>query len=351
MRALVLEQPGPQSDRRCGSGTSAAASPAADEILLRVAAAALPHRPARSPRASLVVGAAGRPRPPDRRPRRSARRRSRAGRSATGPASRGWRAPAALRALPRGRENLCEPATFTGWDRDGGYAEARRRADFAVRPARCGRRPAPPRRCSAAASSATARCGSRHRARRRGSGSTASARRRAARSRSPLHWGCDVFVCTRSDAERARALELGARWAGGYDEPPPGRSTPRSPSRRPGDVVVAALRALDRGGTVAVNAIHLDRVPEFPYELLWWERSIRSVANVTRRDAAEFLELAARIPVRADVEIASPRRREPCVAESCRPQRGRSRGTRALMLMSRDAVRRRAPRAASCTRR
>lgn len=63
-------------------------------------------------------------------------------------------------------------------------------------------------------------------------------------------------------------------------------------------MVVAALRAVDRGGIVAVNAIHLDRVPEFSYDLLWWERQLRSVANVTRRDAAEFMDLAAAIPIK-----------------------------------------------------
>jgi propanol-preferring alcohol dehydrogenase len=68
-----------------------------------------------------------------------------------------------------------------------------------------------------------------------------------------------------------------------------------------GDVVVAALRAVDRGGTVAVNAIHLDRIPEFPYELLWWERRLRSVANFTRADAQEFLDLAAVAAVRTVV--------------------------------------------------
>jgi propanol-preferring alcohol dehydrogenase len=70
-----------------------------------------------------------------------------------------------------------------------------------------------------------------------------------------------------------------------------------------GDVVVAALEALDRGGTVAINAIHLDRVPELDYDRLWWERSIRSVANVTRADVHDFLHLAAEIPIRTRTEV------------------------------------------------
>ncbi len=70
-----------------------------------------------------------------------------------------------------------------------------------------------------------------------------------------------------------------------------------------GEVVVRALEAVDRGGTVAINAIHLDRVPEFPYERLWWERSLRSVANFTRQDAREFLDVAARIPVRTEYDL------------------------------------------------
>ena len=88
---------------------------------------------------------------------------------------------------------------------------------------------------------------------------------------------------------------------GGYDpsHPPPGgapldAAVTFAPS---GAVVLAALRALDRGGVVVINAIHLDHIPEFPYRQLWWERQIRSVANFTRGDAIEFLELAARIPI------------------------------------------------------
>ena len=118
-----------------------------------------------------------------------------------------------------------------------------------------------------------------------------------------MHWGCRVFVCTRSDTEKQRALELGAVWAGGYGEEPPERLDAAITFAPVGDVVISALRGLDRGGTVAVNAIHLDRIPEFPYDLLWWERCMRSVANVTRHDAREFIELAAAIPVRADIEV------------------------------------------------
>ena len=125
-----------------------------------------------------------------------------------------------------------------------------------------------------------------------------------------VHWGCSVFVCTRSEPERERALELGAVWAGGYDESPPEPLDAAITFAPSGDVVVAALRALDRGGTVAINAIHLDRMPEFPYDLLWWERRICSVANVTRRDAREFLAARRVDPGSRRRGGAPPRRRE-----------------------------------------
>ena len=116
------------------------------------------------------------------------------------------------------------------------------------------------------------------------------------------HWGCEVHVVTRSAREQERARALGAAWAGSYDEAPPVPLDAAITFAPVGSVVVAALRAVDRGGTVAINAIHLDRIPEFPYEALWWERSLRSVANSTREDAREFLALAAEIPVRTEVE-------------------------------------------------
>ena len=199
-----------------------------------------------------------------------------------------------------GRENLCEQAEFTGWDRDGGFAtDTVVRAAFAV--------PLPHDRPAAAL--APLLCGGviGHRALRvsgAGPGDTLGLFGFGASARSTLqvarHLGCRVMVCTRGDVDRARARALGAEWAGDFDELPPVPLDAAITFAPVGEVVVNALRALDRGGTVAINAIHLDRVPEFPYSLLWWERSVRSVANVTRADAEEFLALAAAIPVVTD---------------------------------------------------
>jgi propanol-preferring alcohol dehydrogenase len=117
------------------------------------------------------------------------------------------------------------------------------------------------------------------------------------------HWGCEVHVASRSHADLDRASAFGAASVGGYDDPPPVPLDAAITFAPVGSVVVAALRALDRGGTVVVNAIHLDGIPAFDYDDLWWERSIRSVANVTRADATEYLELAATIPIRTEIEI------------------------------------------------
>ena len=103
-------------------------------------------------------------------------------------------------------------------------------------------------------------------------------------------------------SEQARAKTLGAEWSGDYDELPPVPLDAAVTFAPAGDVVIAALRALDRGGTVAINAIHLDRVPQFSYDLLWWERNVVSVANYTREDARELLDLAAKIPLRTTYE-------------------------------------------------
>ena len=117
------------------------------------------------------------------------------------------------------------------------------------------------------------------------------------------HWGCRVFVATRGAADQARARALGAEWSGAYDAMPPEPLDAAVTFAPSGDVVRAALRALDRGGTVAINAIHLDRIPELSYDELWWERRLCSVANYTRADAIEFLNLAAEIPIRTTFEV------------------------------------------------
>ena len=108
-------------------------------------------------------------------------------------------------------------------------------------------------------------------------------------------------MATRSAEEQQRALALGATSVGGYAEPPSQPLHAAITFAPVGSVVVFALHDLAPGGTVVINAIHLDQVPAFPYKLLWEERGIRSVANVTHADATEFLELAARIPIKTSV--------------------------------------------------
>jgi propanol-preferring alcohol dehydrogenase len=113
-----------------------------------------------------------------------------------------------------------------------------------------------------------------------------------------------VYVCTRGESHRRLAASLGATWVGSENEKPPvqlDRAITFAPS---GDVVVAALASLRKGGVVAINAIHLDRIPEFDYDrLLWGERQLRSVTNMTRSDARDFLEIAAQIGLQPKVTV------------------------------------------------
>lgn len=202
-----------------------------------------------------------------------------------------------------GRENLCRQARFTGWDCDGGYAThaiVRASATFPI-PERFADQEAAPLLCGGV-------IGYRSLKRSKikpggklglfGFGASALITIQIAR-----HWGCRVFVCTRSEKEQTEAKRLGAEWAGSYEDRPPELLDAAITFAPVGDVVIAALHACDRGATIAINAIHLDHVPEFSYDDLWWERSLVSVANYTRADAKEFLELAAEIPVRTVFDV------------------------------------------------
>jgi propanol-preferring alcohol dehydrogenase len=199
----------------------------------------------------------------------------------------------------RNMENLCDAPTFTGYSVDGGYAEyAAARADFVFPlPAGLDDLHAAPLLCAGIIGFRSLRVAGVEPGDRVGLyGFGASAHLTIAVLQS---WNCEVYVATRGESHRELARSLGATWVGGERDQPPvalDRAVTFAPS---GDVVVAALTSLRKGGVVAINAIHLDRIPEFNYDqLLWGERQIRSVANMTRADARDFLEIAHRIGLR-----------------------------------------------------
>ncbi|MGZ4258088.1 MAG: zinc-dependent alcohol dehydrogenase family protein [Gaiellaceae bacterium] len=201
-----------------------------------------------------------------------------------------------------GRENLCLNARFTGYHLDGGYAEA------AVADARyCfllpGDQPAlqlAPLLCAGLIGYRSLRlAGDGERLGLYGFGASAHIVAQVAR-----HQGRRVFAFTRAgdDESQELARSLGAEWAGSSDELPPEPLDAAIVFAPVGALVPAALRALDRGGAVVCAGIHMSDIPSFPYELLWEERSIRSVANLTRQDGEELLALAPQVPVRTHVE-------------------------------------------------
>ncbi len=204
----------------------------------------------------------------------------------------------------RGVENLCRDARFTGWDRDGGYAGVMTsRADFAFHlPDGFDDLDAAPLLCGGVIGYRALKLAGAERGGRLGLYGFGNSARLAIQV--ALHWGSEVYVVTRGEAGQRQARDFGATWAGGTDDVPPVPLDAAVTFAPVGEVIVEALRAMDRGGTVVVNAIHLDRVPQFDYDMLWLERSIKSVANYTRADAREFLALAARLPVRTLYDTA-----------------------------------------------
>src|SRR3954447_13629406 len=202
-----------------------------------------------------------------------------------------------------GRENLCDRAQFTGYDRDGGYAElcvADERfcfplpdeeafPDLAVAPLLCG----------GLIGFRTLRlAGDAERLGIYGFGSAASMIVQVA-----IHEGRRVFAFVRDGDERGAqfARRLGAEWAGVSGEQPPEELDAALIFAPVGELVPAALRATAKGGTVVCGGIHMSDIPSFPYELLWGERVVRSVANLTRQDGDEFLALAPQVPIRTQV--------------------------------------------------
>jgi propanol-preferring alcohol dehydrogenase len=201
-----------------------------------------------------------------------------------------------------GRENLCERARFTGYQLDGGYAEyavADERFCFPI-PSGYPDEQAAPLLCAGLIGYRSLRlAGDARRLGVYGFGGAAHILTQVAR------WqGREVYAFTRpgDTARQAFARDLGATWAGGTDTLPPEPLDAAILFAAAGELVPAALRAVAPGGVVVCGEIHMSDIPGFPYALLWQERSIRSVANLTRQDGAEFLALAPQVPIRTEVQ-------------------------------------------------
>ena len=207
----------------------------------------------------------------------------------------------------RGEENLCDAPEFTGYSVNGGYAElvvAPESFVYAMPGGFPGEQAAPllcagiiGYRCLRMAQIGTgARLGFY------GFGAAAHVAIQVAR-----YWGADVYASTRDERHQKLAMELGAKWAGGTLDAPPEKLDAAIVFAPAGEIVPAALKALRKGGRLILGGIHMSEIPSFGYELLYEERMIRSVANNTRQDGEEFLQLAAEIPIRTHVKVYSLR--------------------------------------------
>jgi propanol-preferring alcohol dehydrogenase len=302
VRAVLVTDPGADLARAVTVREVPDPQPGAGEVLIEVAASAMC-------RTDLQIAAGDLP--PHRSPVIPGHQV--VGRITAGPADRigqrvglCWLAGAcgSCRQCLAGRENLCERAVFTGYDVDGGWAQrVVARADYAfplpdaddaaLAPLLCGGvigyRSL--RVAGIGPDSAGARLGLY------GFGASASLAIQVAR-----FWGVECSVVTRSAAEAERARALGAHWAGTYDQLMPAPMDAAITFAPAGWVVLRALQDLDRGGIVAINAIHLDPIGPIDYADLWWERQIRSVANVTRSDVTQFLAITGLAGVRTAYE-------------------------------------------------
>ncbi len=304
MRAAVLRRPGDVAASPLEIEEAAAPQPGAGEALLRVRACGVcrtdlhivegelsPRRASVIP-GHQIVGEVMAPAPP------GLAAGARVGVSWMGGTDGGcWY-------CRHGAENLCDAPTFTGYDVNGGYAEyAVARADFVYPlPEGLSDLEAAPLLCAGIIGFRSLRVAGVEPGERVGLfGFGASAHLAIAVLRA---WKCEVYVATRGAGHQALAGSLGATWVGAERDRPPvelDRALTFAPS---GDVVVAALASLRKGGVVAINAIHLDHIPQFDYDkLLWGERQMRSVANMTRADARDFLSVAAEIKLQPRVTV------------------------------------------------
>ncbi len=201
-----------------------------------------------------------------------------------------------------GRENLCDQPQFTGWTVDGGFAEYLTAPAAFVYPIpdRFEDTAAAPLLCAGIIGFRCLRLAELGRGARLGLygfGAAAHVAIQVAR-----HWGVDVYASTRDKKHQDLALQLGAVWAGGADAPPPQLLDAAIMFAPAGELVPPALKALKKGGRLILGGIHMSPIPSLPYELLYQERILRSVANNTRDDGREFLKVAAEIPVHAETE-------------------------------------------------
>lgn len=203
----------------------------------------------------------------------------------------------------RGEENLCDAPLFTGYTVDGGYAEWIVAPESFVYPLPKGfpDEQAAPLLCAGIIGYRCLRLAQLERGEKLGFygfGAAAHVAIQVAR-----YWGVDVYASTRDARHRKLAMELGAKWTGGTLDAPPEKLDAAIVFAPAGEIVPAALRALRKGGRLILGGIHMSDIPSFPYDLLYEERMIRSVANNTRQDGEEFLALAAKIPVHTHVQV------------------------------------------------
>lgn len=204
-----------------------------------------------------------------------------------------------------GKENLCVNPLFTGWDVDGGFAEYMvSDADFTFHiPDGVDDEHAAPLLCAGIVGYRALKLSDLQPGQRLGIygfGASAHIAIQIAR-----HWGCEVYVFTRSEEHKRHAWELGAAWVGEAQDTPPKKIHSAVIYAPAGWIVKEALRVLERGGTISMGGIYMTPIPELDYDLLYWEHTLRSTANATRDDARELLQLAAEIPIHTDTHLFS----------------------------------------------